>query len=278
MRYLAYCTVLFGLLVGQRAFADPQWAIVITDKAIIYADPERTSPIGYIAKGKKFKVGQVPRNEGTMLPLVVSGRITYINIKDVYLAHDQAFLELPADRYKKVQRYEEFEKDITIFLSGYTSNLPSGAYDTNVDDANSASFFGLTIQGMTLLEPRWYLGTSFSYERSEVETQTLTNLYINVDFMYKFLNNYRYYLGSTFLLGFSPNTRLVVDDAFKLSGQSVQVGAGLEFGYLFERFEFKLITGYKFQAYTNFDIPSTLEEFRPAVHGLFAGVGLAYNY
>jgi hypothetical protein len=46
--------------------------------------------------------------------------------------------------------------------------------------------------------------------------------------MYKFLNHYRYYLGSTFLLGFSPNTRLVVDDAFKLSGQSVQVGIAVE--------------------------------------------------
>ncbi|WP_157868267.1 hypothetical protein [Halobacteriovorax marinus] len=62
-----------------------QIAIVTVPKAVVYSDQKLTTPIGYIAYGKKIKVGEVEKKDGTILPVVVSGRIAYIQIKDLAL-------------------------------------------------------------------------------------------------------------------------------------------------------------------------------------------------
>ena len=49
-----------------------QYAHVKTEKAVIYADQELTSPLGYAIRGKKVRVGEVPRKYGTILPILVS--------------------------------------------------------------------------------------------------------------------------------------------------------------------------------------------------------------
>ncbi len=279
MKSLFFLTFLLGLLYGINCFADPQWAIVMNSKAVIYADPYRTSPIGFVPKGKKFKVGNVPRNDGSMLPLIVSGRIAYIALDDISVAHDQFLLELPSERYVKTKsRRKLYEKDVSFNLHNFSSNLKSGQYDANEEEKNTASFMGLTVQGMVNIQPDWALGTSFSYEMASEGSQSLSALFINLDSVYKFFNRYTYYLGHIVSVGFSPYSRLSVDDKFKLTGQALQAGTGFEFGYLFGDTAFKIGTSYKLQAYTNFNVPSGLEEFRPAIHGVMFYTGLAFNY
>lgn len=64
------------------AFA-AQIAVISVPKAIVYSDQNLTTPLGYIAYGKKIRVGEVERKDGTVLPLVISGRIAYIQTKDI---------------------------------------------------------------------------------------------------------------------------------------------------------------------------------------------------
>jgi hypothetical protein len=261
-----------------KSNAEVQWAIVTSEQAYIYADQDRTSPIGYVSKGKKFKVGSIPRNNGTMLPLIVSGRVAYIKIVDIATSYDKFLLELPSDRYVRIQKPQMYEKDVTFYMHTFSSNLETGQYDANVADEKGANFFGMTIQGLVALEVDWFLGTSFTIEKTEVETQSLSNIYINLDSLYKFTNRYRYYVGTMFTVGFSPNSRLTVDNAFKLSGQSFQFLTGFQFGYLLDKTSFKLDLGYRFQAFSNYDVPDTLEEFRPVISGPHIGFGVAINY
>jgi hypothetical protein len=271
-------TILCLLLFSVNGWSKAQWAIVINKHSIIYADPEAKSPIGYISKGKKFKVGNVPRNNGSMLPVVVSGRIAYIYIKDLAIAHDRSLLELPSDRYNKMNRLEDYDKDITVFVNTFMSGLISGKYDVAEPTTEGANFVGVTLQGNMRMEPGWYLGSSFSYETTSVGSQQVTNMFFNLGSLYKFYDHIKYYLGYTMLIGFSPNSRLNVDDAFQLSGQAFQAGAGMEAGYLFREFELKAQIGYRFQAYTNFNIPSGLEDFRQTANGFQLAFGIGYNY
>ena len=60
-----------------------QVAYIGSDRAFIYADQELKSPIGYASHGKQVMVGNVPRQNGTILPVYVSKRIAYIQIKDL---------------------------------------------------------------------------------------------------------------------------------------------------------------------------------------------------
>ncbi len=275
---LSIILTVFISLCSLKAFAEAQWAIVTSAKAIVYADATQTSPIGYVSKGKKFKVGTVARNDGHMLPLIVSGRIAYVRVEDIAVAHDKVLLQLPTDRYLEKQRYDFYQKDITLFLHGFSSNLESGRYDSNVADSEGGTFLGTTVQGLVMVEPHWHVGTSFTYERTSEETQSLSAIYINLDSVYKFYDRYKYYIGHFVFLGFSPNSRLEVESKFKLSGQSYQLGTAVEFGYLIDRVSLKLDLGYKFQAFSNYNVPDGFEEFKPVVHGPHIAFGVAVNY
>lgn len=87
MRYNVFKILIFFnlLLVSCNIFAI-QYAVIQKYKAKVYADKELTSPIGYISKGKKVKVGEVLREYGTVLPIAISGRIAYIKVDDLYLS------------------------------------------------------------------------------------------------------------------------------------------------------------------------------------------------
>lgn len=60
-----------------------QIAYIKESRALIYADHELKVPIGYLSKGKKIRVGEVKRNGGKSLPLVLSGKIVYIQVDDL---------------------------------------------------------------------------------------------------------------------------------------------------------------------------------------------------
>jgi len=58
-----------------------QSARIIVPKAIVYSDEMLNTPIGYIVNGKYITVGK-PRNQNPdIYPLVVYGRIAYIDSK-----------------------------------------------------------------------------------------------------------------------------------------------------------------------------------------------------
>ena len=99
--FLAVFSFLVMISNSKSAFA-VQDAIVRAKKAIIYTDKERTSPIGFIKRGRKIKVGEIPRAKGTVLPVVVSGRVCYIKIVDLYLRKD-------VERYGKTVKYRDKE-------------------------------------------------------------------------------------------------------------------------------------------------------------------------
>ncbi len=63
-------------------------AFVVSDKAVIYSDMELSVPIGYAKKGKKIKVGEVARKNGTVMSTVVSGRIAYVKRADIRLSQE----------------------------------------------------------------------------------------------------------------------------------------------------------------------------------------------
>ncbi|GAB4010495.1 MAG: hypothetical protein Fur0010_03290 [Bdellovibrio sp.] len=75
------------LIVSFNAHAAKE-AIVKAKKAIVYADIKLTSPIGYLRQGKKIAVGEVKRNRGEVVPIVVNQRIAYLRVQDLSIEGD----------------------------------------------------------------------------------------------------------------------------------------------------------------------------------------------
>jgi len=72
-----------------------QVGVVDSLRAIIYADLERESPIGYVRKGKQLMLGNVKRRSGTMLPVMVNGQVAWIKVTDIYLPEENKSFDDP---------------------------------------------------------------------------------------------------------------------------------------------------------------------------------------
>jgi len=93
----------------SRVCLAAQICIVLSNQAVIYADINLKSPIGYVKKGKKLAVGDIKRKRGKVLPVLVNRQIAWIRVSDIILPGE----EKSFDRSKKVsQHVVEFDKKI----------------------------------------------------------------------------------------------------------------------------------------------------------------------
>ncbi len=97
--------LLFIFLIHCPQVWAAQEAIVIADRAVIYADKTMSSPVGYILRGKKVTIGEIPRNKARLYPIVVSGRVAYIRVTDVSTEIDNLDTNrLVAERFLRAAR------------------------------------------------------------------------------------------------------------------------------------------------------------------------------
>jgi hypothetical protein len=107
--------VFFTWLMPLNSLQAAQVAIVKRSRAVIYADTDMKVPLGYVRQGKKIKVGDVARENGQLLPIVVSGKIGYIKVTDLILKDFNQ--EEVTDKKDVLDRYEvtlEEEKEDRI--------------------------------------------------------------------------------------------------------------------------------------------------------------------
>ncbi|MBY0416290.1 MAG: hypothetical protein K2Q18_19100, partial [Bdellovibrionales bacterium] len=91
-------------------------ARILAVKAIVYADENMLSPIGYIANGKAIKVGNPRRINRDLVPLIVSGRLAFIEIKDIQYENSSE------DEYK-FKKGTPLEHDFDVILPKPEDNL-----------------------------------------------------------------------------------------------------------------------------------------------------------
>lgn len=94
------CLFIF-ILFGRYSYAS-QFAVVISSKAIIYADPTLKIPIGYITKGKEIIVGDLVKGrKNKIIPTIITGKIAYIEISHLQL-ENEIILQGPSEKPQKI--------------------------------------------------------------------------------------------------------------------------------------------------------------------------------
>ncbi len=99
--------LLFFLLPAHAA----QVGIVTSKKAIIYADIERKSPIGFVKRGKKLAVGEVKRRQGKLLPVNVNGKLGWVETKNLRLPGEEKSFDKGRKVTEHVVEFEDKIKD-----------------------------------------------------------------------------------------------------------------------------------------------------------------------
>ncbi len=64
-------------------------AVVNVPKTTVFSDLAMTSSIGFIRGGKVLRVGEKARMKGTLVPVIVSGRVAYIQSKDIRYVEEE---------------------------------------------------------------------------------------------------------------------------------------------------------------------------------------------
>lgn len=82
--------ILLILCIAPFSIFASQHAVVNGEQAIVYSDLAMKSPIGFIRGGKVLKVGEKARMKGTLVPVVVSGRIAYVKVDDLRFVEDDS--------------------------------------------------------------------------------------------------------------------------------------------------------------------------------------------
>ena len=154
-------------------------ARVISPKAVVYADENMLSPLGYIANGKGVRVGNPRRMNRDLVPLVVYGRLAFIEIKDI------RYEESSEDEYKfkrgaplehnfdaTMERPEEKMSQNNSFyfsLHRYTGGSEVQNLFTTLVNAQEDSFIGfeaLFVHRQPTGRAFWGLGIDYSLASS----------------------------------------------------------------------------------------------------------------
>lgn len=119
-------------------------AVVVVPKAVVWADPQRSSPLGYVRQGRVLRVGDEARHKRQVVPVVVSGRIGYVAVEDLdFRGAGQSQGRFHRFKDATLERYGD------EIMLGYSTWRPSPDWGSGVD------LKGLALKGeMRLEEPR----------------------------------------------------------------------------------------------------------------------------
>ncbi len=174
-----------------------RYAISKSRQTIVYADVELTAPIGFIRSGRKLKVGDNSLKKGTIVPLVVSGKIAYIKADDITFTLSGSKLEhtpevtnhdvetIFKNDAQKLRENSYFSMDYSIFSAG------SEWQDFNIaqanEDAPSLNRVDLSIEHR---DPKGRHGFKFSlgYLFGSSSFSSIRSIYGELQYQYRLIN------------------------------------------------------------------------------------------
>ena len=119
-------------------------AVISTDKAIIYADDDLATPIGFLRRGKNIIVGSNPLKRGVIYTVILPGRIAYVQAKDLRIEkgsdgskkvteHNVEILEKPAEEIFSLNNH------LTPMITTMNMGSQWDELSTNIQDSEGTS-------------------------------------------------------------------------------------------------------------------------------------------
>ena len=275
LRGLCLLSVFVGL---SRAHA-AQVAVVIAERAIVWADIQRSAPLGFIRKGKVITVGEVLRNKKQVIPIVVSARVGYIAIDDIQLGGSK---EVAPEE----NRYERFYnsaiktkgEQIVFFGSQFysTENKNSAARR----DGETWNFYGGGLKGEIPTESErvsFVIQGEYTYARSvDHENFRMFSLGAGFDFT---LIQFRYLRLRGEVIGQGAYGQYELKPLFTLNTWGMGLlGQGLLDVYFGEHWGIEAALGLQAMKFFRVQRPAPYKNFSPLFSGVHGSLGAVYRF
>jgi hypothetical protein len=256
-----------------------QMAMVLADKAIIYSDLEMSSPIGYVRRGKKLTVGEIPRNKAQVYPIEVSGKIAYIRVLDVTTEKESMDSDrLVAERFQK-STVPVFRSKFVLSYYRFNSEISLTKNDSTLTDGDAYAWNGVSLKGEILRKNSWDIQILTNYMVAQKDNGKFAALELGMGTAYRLIDNRKLILRAEAQFLAIPFSTFSYKDDFRIKSYGFTVGAGVNSTYLFnENWGVEGYFGFYQTKLSGFDAPKPYKDFAATFIGSRLGIGLNYSY
>lgn len=277
---LKLITLKLILLISCQDLWASQTAIVTVEKAVIYADEEMTSSVGYVARGKKVKVADLARNKAQVYPIVVSGKIAYIRVSDISTQKENVeATRLVAERFQKNANEDRVKSSVTMAYFNYSSQMSIDETNGGIEDKDPMDWSGFSLRAHGLVERKWELQIVGNYLTTPEDDEQFKAVEAGLGVGYRFLELGRLSIridGQFLVIPWASysHTRL-----FRVTGQGFSSGAGLSLNFrLTDHWGLDAFSSMYYTSISGFEPPDPFKAIDPVFMGTRSGVGLNYTF
>jgi hypothetical protein len=256
-----------------------QFGIVIPEKAVIYADQQMSAPVGYVSKGKKIKIGEIPRNRAQVYPTIVSGKVAYIRVLDVNTEKESADSStLVAERFQMATQVKQ-KSSYSVGFFNYSTQINIAEENDQLKNKDSFNYQGISLKGGIELNPSWDLDIMLNYISGEVGVEVMRAVEFGIGGARRIIQTNRLKVKLTAQALAVPFASYALGEDFRVNGYGYTVGAGINAVYrLGKSYGMELFGGMYYTKLSGFSPPDPYKEIAPAFIGNRLGAALNYQF
>lgn len=256
-----------------------QTAIVIAERAVIYADAQMSAPVGFVKKGKSLVVGDIARNQSQVYPIIVSGKIAYVRVIDVSTEKESVSSEkLVAKRFMRSAE-NELQSDYTISYMNYSSQISLDQDNGTLQDKDTLNWQGVSLKGGAKISPRLNFAILLNYLRGKGDKEVFQVLEFGPGVDLSMIQSSRLEVKLFAQLLAVPFATYAYEEKFRVNGYGLTTGGGLRLVYRFgKNFGLEGFGGFYYTRLSGFSSPKPFKELEPSFIGSRLGLGLNYQF
>ncbi len=265
-----------------------QEAIVIADRAVIYADKTMSSPVGYVLRGKRVTIGEIPRNKARLYPIIVSGKIAYIRVTDVSTEMESLDSNrLVAERFLRAAG-KKLTSHYGVSVYTFPSQISMNKSFDELEDKDAFVWNGFQVKGATRTSTSWDVGFVMGYAEGKENVEAFRMVEIGPDL------SYRIYTGDFFILRWQnqlmgvPFATYSLGSKARVNGYGFSAGTNLGANWILgDRLGFEAYGGVYYTKLFGFDLPDPANagtnlnrpdiRLNPSFVGTRVGIGFTYQ-
>ena len=236
-------------------------ARIIGQKAVVYSDENMLSPLGYIGNGKAIVVGNPRRMNRDLVPLIIKGRLAFIEIKDIryedtrddeHNARRGPPIEHDFDVIIAKPEYQ-FSNNNSLFFNLHTYSAGQQVKDIifSIGEEEKSSLNGFQLQFVHRQNNlKYFWGAGIDYSAISSSNIYFSYLMISPTVGFVAYRNSNYYIDVYASLDLSINTQLKITN-------SMEEPTGFVFGpqfnaraVFFPKSKYHLLAGVGFRKYS----------------------------
>jgi hypothetical protein len=253
-----------------------QDALIMKERAIIYADIHRKHPIGYVRQWQRVRIGTVARAGGTVMPVIISkNKIGYISVDDFSIGRDTYSISNINKQLDQISEDRPLKHNLQLSFDNYFA-------EASIRDP----FFGSSLLEINYLGVsgfyNYFYNQKFDFKFGATvlsadasDGAKISHFILKPGVEYKFPTMIdRWQFSAFYHLGFSPVSKLS-STVFNKTGMAYGTDGGIAAKYsLTRRAWISSSLGYQYLQFTGFDLPNNLGEFNLTQTGLLFSLAL----